>query len=146
MLLAEFGMLFFFTNLSLMEFQVRYLALFLLFSVIGDFGSSWIGNLHKNIQLMPEFLKGPFLVLHFLLYINDLLMMVSVVLLPILMILPSTLNVVRNLICVNNWNCLLNLSLIFETLDWGRKWLVDFNAEKLIYFCFTGLITLVLLM
>ena len=28
-------MLVFFTNLSLMEFQVRYLALFLLFSVIG---------------------------------------------------------------------------------------------------------------
>ena len=30
-LLTEFGMLVFFTNLSLMEFQVRYLALFLLF-------------------------------------------------------------------------------------------------------------------
>ena len=36
-LLAEFGMLVFFTNLSLMEFQVRYLALFLLFSVIDTF-------------------------------------------------------------------------------------------------------------
>ena len=23
---------------------------------------------------------------------------------------------------------LLNLNLIYETLDWGRKWLVDFNA------------------
>ena len=37
-LLTGFGMLVFFTNLSLMEFQVRYLALFLLFSVI-DAGS-----------------------------------------------------------------------------------------------------------
>ena len=37
-LLTEFGMLVFFTNLSLMELQVRYLALFLLFSVIGGFG------------------------------------------------------------------------------------------------------------
>ena len=32
-------------------------------------------SLHKNIQLMLEFFKSPFLVLHFsfLLYINDLL-------------------------------------------------------------------------
>ena len=36
-LLIGFGMLVFFTNLSLMEFQVRYLALFLLFSIIDGF-------------------------------------------------------------------------------------------------------------
>ena len=36
-LLTGFGMLVFFTKLSLMEFQVRYLALFPLFSVIDDF-------------------------------------------------------------------------------------------------------------
>ena len=36
-LLAAFGMLVFFTNLHLMEFKVRYLALFLLFSVIDSF-------------------------------------------------------------------------------------------------------------
>ena len=36
-LLTEFGMLVFFTNLTLMEFQVRYLALFFLFSVIDGF-------------------------------------------------------------------------------------------------------------
>ena len=36
-LLTGFGMPVFFTNLSLMEFQVRYLTLFLLFSVIDDF-------------------------------------------------------------------------------------------------------------
>ena len=47
-------------NLSLMEFQVRYLTLFLLFSVIDGFEWFWIGSLHKNIQLMLEFLKGPF--------------------------------------------------------------------------------------
>ena len=27
-----------------------------------------------------------------------------------------------------NW--LLNLNLIYKTLDWGKKWLVDFNAGK----------------
>ena len=63
--LTWFGMLVFFTNLNLMEFQVRYLALFLLFSVIDDFKWFWMESLHKNIQLMLEFLKAPYLVLHF---------------------------------------------------------------------------------
>ena len=67
-LLTGFGMLVFFTNLSLMEFQVRYLALFLLFSVIDSFKWFWMGSLHKNIQLMLEFLKVPFLFLHFSYY------------------------------------------------------------------------------
>ena len=71
-LLIGFGMLVSFTNLGLMEFQVRYLALFLNFSVIDDFEWFWMESLHKNIQLMWEFLEAPFLVLHFLLYINDL--------------------------------------------------------------------------
>ena len=47
-----------------MEFQVRYLVLFLLFSVIDGFKWFWRGSLHKNIQLMLEFVKAPFLVLH----------------------------------------------------------------------------------
>ena len=58
-------MLVFFTNLSLTEFQVRYLALFLLFLVIDGFGQFWMESLYKNIQLVLEFLKAPFLVLHF---------------------------------------------------------------------------------
>ena len=72
--LTGFDMLVLFTNLSLMEFQVRYLALFLLFSVIDRFEWFWMESLQKNIQIMLEFLKAPFLVLHsFLVYINDLL-------------------------------------------------------------------------
>ena len=31
-----------------------------------------MGNLHKNVQLMLEFLEGPFLFLLFLIYIYDL--------------------------------------------------------------------------
>ena len=27
-----------------------------------------------------------------------------------------------------NW--FLNLNLIYETLDWGKKWLVEFNVGK----------------
>ena len=67
-LLTGFDMLVFFTNLSPMEFQVRYLALFLQFSVIDDFEWFWTESLHKNIQLMWVFLKSPFLDLHFSCY------------------------------------------------------------------------------
>ena len=64
-LLAGFGMLVFFTNVGLMESQVRYLVLFLLVSVIDGFEWFWMECLQKNIQLMLEFPKSPFLVLHF---------------------------------------------------------------------------------
>ena len=33
-----------------------------------------------------------------------------------------------------------------DTVDWGRKWFFDFNGVKLNWFCFTGLITVLLLM
>ena len=76
--------------LSLMEFLVRYLASFLLFSVIGAFGWFWMGNLHKNIQLMLELFKALFLVIHFSYYIlMTFLMMLSVILLSILPTLYS---------------------------------------------------------
>ena len=107
----------FFTNLGLMEFQVRYLALFLLFSVIDSFEWFWMGNLHKNIQVMLEFFKTPFLALHFSYYtLMTFLMILSVILLSMLMILLSFLSVIRHLLCGNNWNWLLNLNLIYETL------------------------------
>ena len=101
-LLTGFGTLVFFTNSSLIEFQVRYLALFLLLSVIDDFEWLWMGSLHRNIQLMREFLKAPFLVLHFSYYtLMTFLMMLSVILLSMLMILLSVLSVIRHLICGN---------------------------------------------
>ena len=92
-------MLVFFTNLSLMEFQVRYLTLFLLLLVIDGFRLFWMGRLHKNIQLMLKFLKAPFLFLHFptILSYLILLMMLSVILLSMLIILPSILGVIRHL-------------------------------------------------
>ena len=114
--LTGFGMLVFITNLSLMEFQVRYLALFLLSSVIDDFNCFWVESLHKSIQLMWEFLKVPFFILHFSYYIlMTFLVMLSVILLSLLMILLSILSVIGHLICGNNLNWLLNLNLIYET-------------------------------
>ena len=107
------------------------MALFLLFSVIGSFEWFRMGDLHKNIQLMLELLKAPFLLLHFSHYtLMTFLIMLSVILLSMLMIqLYSKIDQASDL-----WQ---QLALVFElesdlrdTMDCGRKWLVDFNAGK----------------
>ena len=141
-------MLVYFTNLSLMEFQVRCLALFFLFSVIDGFKLFWMESLYKNIQLILEFLKDPFLVVHFSCCILiTFLMVLSVILLYMLMILLSILSVIRHLICGNNLNWLLNLNLIYETLWTGAgSGLLISMLERLNWFHLTSLITLVLLM
>ena len=91
----------------------------------------WIGSLHKNTQLMLEFLKAPFLVLHFSYYtLMIFLMMLSGILLSVLMILLSILSLISHLTRGNNLNWLLNLNLIYGTLEWSKKWLVDFNTQK----------------
>ena len=57
----------FFTNLSPMEFQVRYLTLFHLLSVIDGFEWFLMESLHKDIHLMVMlvFLKSLYLMPHF---------------------------------------------------------------------------------
>ena len=101
-----------------MEFQVRYLTLFLLFSVIDGFECFLMESLQKNSQLMLELLKASFLVLHFSSYtLMTFLMMIFVILLSMLMILLSILSAIKHLICGNNLNWLLNLNLINETVD-----------------------------
>ena len=131
-----------------MEFQVRYLALFLLFSIIDCFEWFWMESPHKNIQLMLEFLKAPFFAPHFSYYtLMTFLMMLSVILLSMLMIIFSILNVIGHLTCGNNLNWLLNLNLIYETLWIGaEKGLLILIMGKLNWFRLTVLITLVLLM
>ena len=88
-------------------------------------------SLHKNIQLMLEFLIALFLALHFSCYtLMTLLTMLSPILLSMLMILLFILSVIRHLICGNNLNWHLDLNLIYETLVWGKMMLVDFNTGK----------------
>ena len=146
-LLTGFGILVFFTNLSLMEFQVRYLAVFLLFSIIDGFDWFWVERFDKNIQLTLEFGKAPFLVLHFSYYtLMTLLTMLSVIFLSMLMILLSILSVIRHLICGRNLNQLLNLNLVYETLwTWVRSDLLISMLGKLSWFCLTSLITFLLM-
>ena len=81
-------MLVLFTNLNHMEFQVGYLALFCLFSLID--GLKWfrMGSLNNNILLMLEFVMAPFLAVHFSHnMLMTFLMMLSVILPSVLMIL-----------------------------------------------------------
>ena len=140
-------MLVFFTDLRFMEFQVRYLALFILLSVIDGFGWFWIASLHKNNQLMMGVLKAPSLVLNFSYYtLMIFLMMLSVALLSMLMMLLSILSVIRHPICGNNFNWLLNLNVIYKILWAGaRSDLLISMLRKLSWFRLTSLITLVLL-
>ena len=77
---------------------------------------------------MLEFLKAPFLVLHFSCYtLMTFMMMLSVILVSMLMILLSTLSV--------NWHLISELAFelksnLRNTVDWGRNWLVNFNVGK----------------
>ena len=146
-LLTEFGMLVFFINLRLVEFQVRCLTLFLLFSVIDGFEWFCIESLVNNIQLMLEFLKAQFLVLHFLRYLlMTFLIMLPVILLSMLMILVFILSMIRYLISGNNFNLLLSLNLICKIWWTGaRSGLLISLLEKLNWFLLTSLITLMTL-
>ena len=90
-LLTGFDMLVYLTNLSVMEFQVRYLVLFQHFSVIDSFEWSWMESLH-NWSIL------------FLLYINDLpddvICHIAIYADDVL----SVLSVIMHLICGNNLN------------------------------------------
>ena len=100
-------------------------------------------SLENNIQLMLEFLKAPFLVIHFSYYIlMTSLIMLSVILLCMLMILLSFLSdqafdLLQQLELASELESDLqgtaelgNLNLLYKTLDWGKKWFVDLNAGK----------------
>ena len=100
---------------------------------------------------MLKFLKTPFLFVHFTYYtLITFLMMLAVILLSMLMIL---LAIPRYSTCDQSSDLWHQLEITAElesdlqdTVDWGRKWLVDSNNGKTQLVFLTGLITPVLLM
>ena len=80
---------------------------------------------------MVEFLKASFLVLHFLLYINDLLQNVTC---DIAIYADDTTFYSKCDQASDLWQQLELASELEsdlqDTVDWGKKWLVDFNAGK----------------
>ena len=122
-----------------MEFQARFLAFFLLFSVIEGFGWFWMGSLHKNIQLMLEFLKASFLVLHFS-YYTIFLLHFSYYDLPDDVICNIDIYADDTTLysqCDQASDLRQKLELASElesdlrdTVYWGSKWLVYFSSGK----------------
>ena len=101
------------------------------------------GILHKNIQLMLEFLKAQGSYYTLMTFPT----MLSVISLSMLMILLSILSVTGNLIRGSNLNWPLNLNLIYETLWTGvKRGLLILMLGKPSWFHLTSLTTMVLLM
>ena len=124
-------MLVFFTNLSLVEFQVRYSALFILLSnrqlrVVLHGKSSQ--QYPVNAGVPQGSILGPTL---FLLYINDL---PDDVICDIAIYADDTTLYSKCDWASDLWQQ-LELASELESdqqdmVDWGKKWLVDFNAGK----------------
>ena len=83
-----------------------------------------MGIFDKNILLMSEFLKAPFLVLLFSYYTLMTFLVLSIIFPSMLMLLFFTLSVMRSLEVSE-----LESNLV-DTVDWGTKWLVDFSSGK----------------
>ena len=115
------------------EFQVRYLVLLLLFSVIN--GMEWfcMESLHKNTGLFNAGVPYGSILGHtlFLLYIND----ISDFAICDITMYADHITILRHLICGNNLNWLLNLNLIYDTpWTWVRSGLLISILVKLVLF------------
>ena len=98
---------------------------------VDSFGWFWMGSLRKNIQFTVEFPKAPLLILHFSYYtLMTFLMMLSVILWSMPMILLYS----KRDQASDLWKQLELASELesdrWDTVDLGKKWLVDFNAGE----------------
>ena len=78
-------------------------------------------SLHKYIELMLEFLNVPFLVLHFSYY-------TSVTFLTMLVVILLSMPMIYCYQASDLWQELE--SDLQDTVEWGKKWLLYFNAGK----------------
>ena len=122
------GLLVLFTNLDLMEFQVRYLAFFLFFVSIRHLRMVLLGSLHKNAGVPQGSILGH---TFFLLHINGL---PDDSIYNIAIYADDTTLYFRCDQASDLWQQLKIVSELesdlWDTVDWGKKWLVDFNAGK----------------
>ena len=112
-------------------FKVRRLALFLLFSVIDNIKWFWMGSLHKNNAGVSQgsVVSPTFFLLHYtsMTFPDDAICHI-----------PNYAD--DTTLCSNSdqvsdlWQQLELASELEsdlgDTVDWGRKWLIDFNAGK----------------
>ena len=109
-----------------MELQVRPLVLLFLFTVMDGVEWLWMASLHKNIQVP---ILGPTL---FLLYINDL---PDDVICDVAIYTDDTTLYSKCGRASDLWQQLELASQIESDLrdavDWGKKWLADFNDGKI---------------
>ena len=105
------------------------------------------GKSSQEYPVNVGFLQGSILILTlFILYINDL---PDDVICNIAIFADDTtfnLSAIRHLVCGNNKNWLLNLNLIYKTLNWAGSGTLISMLQKLDWFRLTSLITLLLLM
>ena len=89
------------------------------------------GKSLQEYQLTLEFFKARFLFQHFSYYTLMTFLMMLYVILSMLMILLSTLSLIRYLDLWQQLELASRLeSNLWDTVDWGSKWLVDFSAGK----------------
>ena len=106
LLFTGFGTPIFFINSRISDQIFRFV---LLLFYNRRLGNLCMASLLKNFHVLLMFLKARYLVLLFSYYtLITFLMILCVTLLSMLMILLSTRNVIRHLICDNNYSWLLN--------------------------------------
>ena len=108
-----------------------------IFDLISSFLSNrWLlvvldGKSSQEYLVKLESLKGPFLVLQFSYHILMTFMIILSTILLSILIIYSLIQVLRSIWSLEKLELAFELlNPIYETVDWGRKWLDDFNTKK----------------
>lgn len=110
------------TELSLMEFLLRFLAVLIHFSSFFRFFFCFeMGSLYKSMLLILVFRKAPFFFVFFPYYVLITFLMMLLVILSMLTMPPSTWNVICIMICCNSLSYAVVVSgLVLQIPSWIR--------------------------